>query len=124
MKYAKKALLFAAGGGAYVALELFWRRRSHLSMFAAGGTCFLLLGKLPRWNRLPRAVAGSAVITAVELLFGLVVNRRYAVWDYRGLPFNFMGQICLRFSLLWIPVSLMAILLYDQMNRTLSGIRI
>ena len=43
---ARKGYLFAVGGGAYVGLELLYRGRSHISMFAAGGACFLLLGKI------------------------------------------------------------------------------
>ena len=128
MKIWKKAVLFYSGGAAYLVLELLFRGRSYGSMFCAGGICFLLIGHLgfvePRLPIWARAIAGSGIVTMVELAAGMIVNRSYAVWDYRGLPFNFMGQICLRFSLLWIPVSLMAILLYDQMNRTLSGIRI
>ena len=113
MRVFKGIALFFIGGIGYVGLEFLWRGWSHFGMFLAGGTCFLLLGKLPRWNRLPRAVAGSAVITAVELLFGLVVNRRYTVWDYRGLPGNFLGQVCILYSLLWIPVAAVAMKLHD-----------
>ena len=83
-------------------------------MFFAGGSCFLLLGSLSR-RRLPllaKGVLGAGMITAVELLTGLLVNRRYEVWDYRGLPGNFHGQICLPFFLLWIPVSIGAMGLY------------
>ena len=90
-------------------MELLWRGRSHPSMFAAGGTCFLLLGKL-RDTKLPgllKPVAGAAVITGVELGTGLLVNRDHHVWDYRGLPWNYKGQVCMTFSLLWIPVSMM-----------------
>ena len=106
--------LFALGGGSYVGLELLWRRRSHISMFAAGGLCFLLLGKL-REARLPepvKPVAGAGLITAVELGTGLLVNRDHHVWDYRGVPWNFKGQICMFFSLLWIPVSWLGMKLY------------
>jgi len=106
--------LFSLGGGAYVGLELLWRKRSHVSMFAAGGTCFLLLGKL-RQLRLPKGVkplAGAGIITGIELGTGLLVNRDYHVWDYRGLPLNYRGQICLLFSLLWIPVSVLGMGLY------------
>ena len=88
-------------------------------MFAAGGTCFLLLGKL-RETRLPdpvRPVAGAGLITAVELLTGLLVNRDYHVWDYRTLPGNFKGQICLPFSLLWIPVASLGMELYGLTER-------
>ena len=120
----KKTLLFAAGGTGYVGLEMLWRGRSHGSMFLAGGSCFLLLGRLDRVRRMPlplRAVAGSGVITAVELLAGLIANRDYRVWDYRDLPLNFLGQICLAYSLLWIPVSLGAIGLYRLLDKQLGN---
>lgn len=113
----RKSVLFYLGGCAYVGLELLWRGRSHGSMFAAGGLCFLLIGELPRMPVLLRAVSGAAVVTAVELIFGLTVNRGYGVWDYRGQPGNFLGQICPMFSLLWIPVSLLAMGLYDALER-------
>ena len=50
-------------------LELIWRGWSHSSMFLAGGTCFLLLGKLSsvRLNSTVKAIMGAAVITGVEL---------------------------------------------------------
>ena len=104
----------ALGGGAYVGLELLWRRRSHISMFAAGGICFLLLGKIRdlRFPRMAKPLAGAAAITAVELGTGLLANRDHHVWDYRSMPLHFRGQICLPFSLLWIPVSMLGMKLY------------
>ena len=114
MKIARNVALFAIGGGAYVGLELLWRRRSHVSMFAAGGISFLLLGKL-RESKLPepaKPVAGAGMITLVELITGLLVNRDHRVWDYRKLPVNYRGQICLPFSLLWIPLSSLGMGLY------------
>ncbi len=116
MNFRKKALLFAFGGGAYVGLELLWRRRSHGSMFFAGGLCFLLVGKLRKLPLILRGLVGSLVITAVELLFGLTVNRDHRIWDYRAVPGNFRGQICPLFSVLWIPVSLFAGWLYAKME--------
>lgn len=107
---------FCFGGSAYVGLEVLFRGRSHGSMFLAGGSCFLLLGRLGKLPLLPRALAGAGVITAVELATGLVFNRDHRVWDYRELPLNFLGQICLPFSLLWIPVGLGATALYGQMK--------
>ena len=111
--------MFCLGGGAYVALELLWRGRSHYSMFLAGGTCFLLLGMLRR-VKLPliaKAGLGALAITGVELIAGWIFNRDYAVWDYRALPLNFQGQICAMFTLLGIPVSIMAMALYDAVDR-------
>lgn len=120
----KKSLLFAIGGSCYVGLEILWRGWSHGSMFLAGGTAFLLLGKLRRFSpRLPLAVrglAGAGIITAVELAAGLAANREYTVWDYRDMPINFRGQICLPFSLLWIPVSLGAMAMYSFLEKRLE----
>ena len=103
-----------------MALELLWRGWTHGSMFLAGGSCFLLLGKLNRTEpRLPlfwRGVAGAGVITSVELLTGLLANRDYSVWDYRQMPGNFHGQICLPFCLAWIPVSIGAMVLYERLD--------
>ncbi len=114
LKLLKNTLLFSFGGLGYVLLELLYRGRSHSSMFFAGGSCFLLLGKLSRTAFPPpaKALAGSGIITAVELLTGLIVNRNHRVWDYRNMPFHFQGQICLAFSLLWMPVGLGAMRLY------------
>ena len=108
--------MFLLGGGSYVMLELLWRGRSHFAMFLAGGLCFLLLGKLGKIRpRLPlwlRCLVGAGIVTGVELGVGLLANRDYTIWDYRQMPFNFQGQICLVYSLLWIPVSLLGMGLY------------
>ena len=112
MRILRKCILFYFGGFAYFLLEILWRGRSHGSMFLLGGTCFLLIGKLNRWlRRIPpvlRLLTFSGVVTALELLTGFLVNRDHSVWDYRRLPFQFRGQICLMYSLLWIPVSFLA----------------
>ncbi|MBO5953676.1 MAG: hypothetical protein J6Q53_06140 [Oscillospiraceae bacterium] len=123
MGFLDKTMLFSMGGTAYVGLELLWRGRSHSSMFLAGGACFLLLGGLnrvrPRLSLPVRCMVGAGVITSVELLTGLLANRDYHVWDYRDMPCNFHGQICLPYTLLWIPVSLGAMLLYSGLERKL-----
>ncbi len=125
MKIWKKAVLFSLGGCGYMGLELLWRGWSHGSMFVAGGLSFLLVGHLNEVEpRLPmglRALVGAGVITAVELGMGLLVNRSYRVWDYRHQPGNLWGQICPLFTLLWIPVALGVLVLYDRLSRKLPG---
>ena len=120
MKVLKTIFLFFIGGTGYVALECLWRGWSHWSMFLAGGICFLLLGNLdrakPRLSLPVRCLAGAGIITMVELAAGLLFNRQYQVWDYRHVPLNFMGQICLPFTLLWIPVSFGAFLLHRAIS--------
>ena len=120
----KKAYLFTVGGGIYVSLELLWRGRSHWTMFVLGGGCFLAIGELGKrlenCPRLLRAVAGSGMCTAGELATGLLFNRDFRIWDYRGMPGNFRGQICLPFSLLWMPLSALAEELYGLLERNCS----
>ena len=106
VKYGKYPVLFCVGGLGYMGLELLWRGWTHKAMFFAGGTCFLLLGQLKNAPPWVKALAGAGIITAVELGVGLLLNRQYRIWDYRTVPLNFLGQICLPYSLLWIPVGL------------------
>ena len=122
MKILRKSLLFFLGGGLYTALELLWRGRSHISMFLLGGSCFLVLGRLRRIS-LPKpvlAVLGAGVVTVLELLTGLLVNRQFVVWDYRAVPMNFLGQICLPFSLMWVPVCWLGMEIYARADRWLG----
>ena len=69
-----------------------------------------------------QALAGAGNITGVELLAGMLANKEYTVWDYRHMPMNYRGQICLPFTLLWVPVSLGAMVLYDILDGKLSNI--
>ena len=124
LKFLKLPLMFLIGGSGYVGLELLWRGRSHISMFLAGGVSFLLLGKLtqarPRLPFLLQGILGAIVITSVELLTGLLANRSYTVWDYRAMPANFHGQVCLPFTLMWIPLSLGAMGLYRFLDARIT----
>ena len=126
MKFWKQSILFYLGGCAYMGLELLWRGRTHGSMFVAGGTCFLLIGQLNHVRpRLPlplRAVAGAGIVTMVELGIGLLCNRNFEVWDYRDRAGNFLGQICPMFTVLWIPVSVMALFLHMLLVRRMDKI--
>ena len=110
MKLWRCCVLGYLGGMLYTGLELLWRGWSHGSMFLAGGVCFLLIGHLGTVVQpLPvvwRGCVGAVIVTMVELAAGLLVNREYGVWDYRGVPGNFLGQICLPYTLLWIPVDI------------------
>ncbi|MDY3785021.1 MAG: hypothetical protein SOZ78_04320 [Eubacteriales bacterium] len=127
----KYLTLFFFGGTAYYAIELLWRGHSHPSMIACGGTCFVLLYLLSFVGNsvknsavaplLPtlRAALGALCITATELAFGIVLNLglHLNVWDYSAMPLNFMGQICLTFSLLWFLLSLPTIKLCNVMEK-------
>jgi len=97
-------------------------------MFIAGGICLVLIGGLNNylpWNLgiVYQALIGAVIITIVEFIFGLIVNvwLGLSVWNYNELPFNLMGQISLPFTLLWIPIAAVAVLLDDYLRWKLYG---
>ncbi len=66
-------------------------------MAPAGGICFMLLHALFVLCPMPLAakcIAGTVLMTAVEFLFGWVVNIRLgrSVWDYSNMKLNLYGQ--------------------------------
>ncbi len=113
----ENAVIFSTGAVGYGLIEVAFRGITHPSMLLAGGISLISLGAVNRRMRgqplLFRGVAGSAVITSVELLFGEIFNRLLGlkVWDYSAMPLNFQGQICLPFSLIWGFLSLAAMAL-------------
>ena len=62
-------------------------------------------------------------MTALEFLTGCLVNLwlGWGVWDYSGLSGNILGQICPQYFLLWVPVSLVGIVLDDWLRHLLWG---
>lgn len=61
------------------------------------------------------------VCTSIDFGTGMVANQHYELWDYRDMPFNFMGQVCLQNSMVYtIAATLVVWLLYPAMDK---GIR-
>ena len=121
MKAVRPLVLFCIGGLTYIAIELLWRGYSHWTMFLVGGLCFVLIGAINEVFTfempLVQQMAISAVIvTIVELLAGLLINCDYSIWDYRNMPFNILGQICLPYTVLWFFLSLLAIIIDDYIR--------
>lgn len=119
----KHLTLAVTGGLLYILLELLWRGRSHWTMFALGGTCFVCLGLINEvlsWDMLlwRQILIGACIITVLEFLTGCIVNLWLGlqVWDYGSLPGNILGQICPQYCLLWLPVSLAGIVLDDWLR--------
>lgn len=95
-------------------------------MFLLGGLCFWLIGRLDRRKSIPvsvQACLGAMLVTVLEFFTGLVVNLwlGLAVWDYSYLPMNLLGQICLYYFTLWIPLSAAAVFLDDALRQILFG---
>ncbi len=124
----KCAVLALCGGGAYFAIEVFWRGYSHWTMAVLGGICFVLIGGINEffpWE-MPLAlqgVIGAAMVTVLEFYTGVILNLwlGLGIWDYSGLPLNLLGQICVMYSILWIPLAVVAVILDDWLRHRLFG---
>lgn len=107
---------FFIGALGYPLLELCWRGRTHISMAIAGGCSAVLLHGVSqkKGSLLPKALLCGLGITGIEAVCGLVWNRRHQVWDYRNLPLNWRGQVCLPYTLMWCGLSALWLLAEEQ----------
>ena len=62
----------------------------------------------------------AAVCTCIDFTTGMVANQDFSLWDYRALPFNFMGQVCLQNSMVYsIAATLIVWVFYPLMDKGL-----
>ena len=119
----KYMFLFLIGGFSYYFIEIAFRGYSHFSMFICGGLAFVLSGALNQWSHFEMSLISQmflsmVIITGLELVTGLIVNvwLQLNVWDYSAMPYQFMGQICLLYSVLWMALSLVCIFVDDLLR--------
>ena len=118
----KEFIIFIIFGLMYVTIELLYRGHTHYSMFIVGGICGVLIGLIndntPDMPLLPQCVLGAVIITVIELLTGLFLNVYLGlnIWDYSNQPFNFMGQICPQFCIIWCILSILVIRIDDWLK--------
>lgn len=128
-KCSKILLIYLTGGIIYFYFEILVRGYSHISMFLLGGLCFYLVGtignlvlikKLDFFKKLILIMSISGcIITFLELLTGLLVNVYFDlhVWDYSSMKMNYMGQICMLYSVLWALLGLPCVYFYGLINK-------
>lgn len=124
----KYAILYCIGGAIYYGIEILWRGYSHWSMFLLAGQCFVFAGVLneiqswetPLWRQVLQA---WIFVLIGEFLCGCIVNigLGWDVWDYSNIPYNILGQICLPYALLWVPLIIVAIILDDYIRYWFFG---
>lgn len=68
---------------------------------------FYYIASCTRLSFFTKCITGAVIITGLELILGIWFNiiLKENVWDYSNMPLNFMGQICLPFSALWLIAS-------------------
>lgn len=128
MRAIRPLVLWGIGGLLYVLCELVFRGRSHWTMFIVGGLCFWLIGlinevipwDMPIWQQ---CIIGALIVTVIEFIAGCIINiwLGWQVWDYSGLPFNILGQVCLPFTVLWCILAAVGIILDDYLRYWLFG---
>ena len=117
------------GGLAYMGIEILWRGHTHWSMGVLGGICSVLIGLLDEIQDHPplllQMVQGAALVTALELITGLIVNRwlGWGVWDYSDMPLNLWGQVCLPFAAAWFFLSALAVWLENALHRLAARLK-
>lgn len=119
----KKLVMFLIGFCLYITIEVCFRGYSFVLMGICGGIIFILLdciNEVLPWETdlLIQGGIGSAMITLTELIVGegLKYLGLPQMWDYSNLPINFDGVICLPYSLLWVLVSIIGIIVADAIN--------
>lgn len=94
-------IMFLLGCFIYSLLEIAARGYTHWTMTLLGGIVGMLLyrlhGTAPRHTLLLQALSGAFIITALEMVVGVLDNLvlQWHVWSYREMPWNVYGQICL-----------------------------
>ena len=96
-------IMFLLGCFIYSLLEIAARGYTHWTMTLLGGIVGMLLyrlhGTAPRHTLLLQALSGAFIITALEMVVGVLDNLvlQWHVWSYREMPWNVYGQIVCRF---------------------------
>jgi uncharacterized membrane protein len=80
--------------------------------------CGALNQIFPDMSVVVQMLLSGCIITLLEFVTGYIVNIQLniGVWDYSYLPYNFMGQICLAYSILWIFMSVVIIFVDDSIR--------
>jgi len=113
MKIAEKTFSFLMGYFIYSLVEIAARGYTHWTMAVTGGLVLCLLyeiNKTAAMTLIKSCFIGAVIITSIEFAVGIVVNRtlHWGVWDYSGMPLNFMGQVCLTYTSAWFALCIPA----------------
>lgn len=124
--FMKYILLLTFSGYIYVCMELLFRGRSDISMMFCASICVVPMVLLNNQfsyevDFLLQVVLCAIFATFVEYIFGILLNTDYHIWDYRNMPFNIDGMVCLPFSLLWRLIAAWVIPLMDWMDWYIFG---
>lgn len=122
----KEFIIFLIFGITYALLEILARGYTHPAMIVLGGICGVLVGLLndstPDMPILAQCLLGSIIITILEFISGCYLNLYLGlnIWDYSSLAFNLLGQVSLKFTIIWFILSVPVIYLDDYIKSKLK----
>ena len=121
----RNATIFIIFGLIYGLLEILWRGYTSLSMIIVGGICGLIVGLINEkfnYSVLSQMVIGMVIVTVIEFVSGYVLNIKLGlgIWDYSNMKYNFMGQICPQFSMVWFFLSYAIIYIDDYIRKVMK----
>lgn len=120
----KNILLFLVSYCAYIAIEVTFRGVSYPLMGICAGLAVIIIDKINDYiswdiDIILQGVIGSIVITIFELIIGEISLRTELLpimWNYSNVSLNFDGVVCVLFSLIWVGLSIIGILIADAIN--------
>lgn len=116
----KKVIIFIISGLTYRLFELMWSGNSHWIMILVGGIGFMIISRINdqlSWDM--SFILQSTIITMaivwIEFIAGCILNLwlKLSIWDYSGMFFNLLGQVCLFYAVIWFFLSIFVILADD-----------
>ena len=126
-RFVECLLVFLSVGSFYYLLECIYKSACqsgspHWTMFILAGFVGLLAMLLNdkftyEMDFGLQVLVCTIVTTALEYVVGIIFNADYSIWDYRELPMNMNGMICLQFSCLWAFLFTMLIPILDYVER-------
>lgn len=127
----KNIILFAVGYCVYIAIEVTYRGFSYPLMGLCGGLALMIMDKINDYiswdvDIIIQGSIGSIIVTFFELIIGeisLHTDFLPIMWDYSNVLLNYDGVICLPFSLIWIGLSIIGILVADTINYYIINIQ-
>lgn len=125
----KNIILFAVGYCVYIAIEVTYRGFSYPLMGLCGGLALMIMDKINDYiswdiDIIIQGSIGSIIITFFELIIGEISLRTELLpimWNYSNVPLNFDGVVCVPFSLIWVGLSIIGILIADAINYYIFG---
>lgn len=122
MKLLRYTVLFLIGFCAYITIEVCYRGYSYALMGVCGGLLLIILDLINKnsyeTDLIFQGIIGAVIVTFMELIIGSIwlIFNLTPMWSYHNVPFNYYGIISLPYSIIWIFISIAAIMVKDAVN--------